>query len=41
MSTTDAPVTQPLQPVAEEKNLLLPLAEEKTSCCGGGACGGN
>ena len=36
---TNAPLTQPLAPVAEEKN-LLPLAEEGTSCCGGSSCCG-
>ncbi|MCR2801301.1 MULTISPECIES: hypothetical protein [unclassified Microbacterium] len=39
-TTPNAPLTQPLAPVAEEKN-LLPLAEESSSCCGGSSCCGS
>jgi hypothetical protein len=37
MTSTTTPATTPLQPVADEKNLLAPA--EGTSCCGGGNCG--
>jgi hypothetical protein len=40
MSTSSS--TTPLQPVADEKNLLVTASDESAgSCCGGGCCGGN
>ncbi|NII71442.1 hypothetical protein [Microbacterium ulmi] len=33
-SNLPAPVLQPLQPVADDKN-LLPVVDDGASCCGG------
>ncbi|MCR2812113.1 hypothetical protein NQ166_06300 [Microbacterium sp. zg.Y1090] len=40
MATIDPTVTQPLQPIADDKNLLA-TPQQGSSCCGGSACGGN
>lgn len=42
MTTSNPSITQPLQPVGEDKNLLATASESTCACGGGGGgCGGN
>ncbi|MET3467352.1 hypothetical protein ACI2K6_00680 [Microbacterium sp. NPDC006705] len=38
MSTASTPQPQTLQPVPDEKNLLVTANDDAGSCCGGGCC---
>ncbi|MDQ1216026.1 hypothetical protein [Microbacterium arborescens] len=38
MSTASTPQPQTLQPVPDEKNLLITATDDAGSCCGGGCC---